>query len=122
MVTSGKRKKNNFTAETSVERCLGNKMYRDCLRSYSPPQHKLPSSHTPQTCDSPDPRQGPESPFPGKEGFGVQKPPFPLVLEKGVFCQKSPFFSTRKHIENGNFWTENSLFQPCKGEGKWGFF
>ena len=43
--------------------------------------------------DSPDPRQGPESPFPGKEGFGVQKPPFPLGLEKGVFCQKkSPFF------------------------------
>ena len=39
---------------------------------------------------SPDPRQGPESPFPEREGFGVQKPPFPLVLEKGVFCEKIP--------------------------------
>ena len=47
-------------------------------------------------CDSPDPRQGPESPFPGKEGFGVQKPPFSLALTRpgkgGVFCQKIPIF------------------------------
>ena len=62
-------------------------------------------------CDSPDPRQGPESPFPGKEGFGVQKPPFPLGLAKGVFCKKIPFFSTREHRENGDFLAENSLFQ-----------
>ena len=30
--------------------------------------------------DSPDFRQGPESPFPGKEGFGVLKPPSPVAL------------------------------------------
>ena len=42
-------------------------------------------------CDSPDPDR-PQSPFSGKEGFGVQKFPFPLSLEKGVFGQKSPFF------------------------------
>ena len=40
------------------------------------------------------PRQGPESPFRGIEGFRVQKnPPFPFALtslEKGGFSQKSP--------------------------------
>ena len=42
------------------------------------------------------------SPFPGKEGFGVR---FPLVLEKGVFCQKS-LFSTWGFLATGNggFW------------------
>ena len=50
----------------------------------------------------PWPQTGPESPFSGKEGFGVQKFPFPLSLEKGVFGQKSPLF--------------------CKGtQRKWGF-
>ena len=62
--------------------------------------------------DSSDPRQGPESPFPGKEGFGVQKLPSPLLLEKGVSVKKFPFFSAREHIENGDFWAKNSLFQP----------
>ena len=52
--------------------------------------------------DSPDPRQGPESQFSGKEGCGVQQPPVPLVLEKGVFLPENPLFSTREHIENGD--------------------
>ena len=38
--------------------------------------------------DSPNPRQGPKSPCPGNEGFGILKPPFPLVLDKRVFCVK----------------------------------
>ena len=57
----------------------------------------------PRDLGSPDPRQEPESPFSGKEGFGAQKPLFPFALTqagKGSFlskipvspvCQKSPF-------------------------------
>ena len=61
--------------------------------------------------DCPDPRQGPESPFPGKEGFGVQKLPFPLVLEKEFSVEKIPFFFYKgTHRKWGFFWTENSLF------------
>ena len=37
-----------------------------------------------------DPRQGPEPPFSGKEGFGVQKLPFPLVLEREFSVKKIP--------------------------------
>ena len=45
--------------------------------------------------DSPDHRQGPESPFSGKEGFGVQEPPSPSALRragKGSFRSKNPHF------------------------------
>ena len=57
---------------------------------------KIASEH----CDSPDPRQGPESPFPGKEGFA--KNPISPRHGKGIFFHKIPFF--------------------CKGtQGKWGF-
>ena len=71
--------------------------------------------------DSPDPRQGPESPFPGKEGFGVQKLPFPLVLEKGGFCQKIPFFLQGNTSKMGIFGPKTPFSGLCKGEGKWGF-
>ena len=94
-----------------------------------------------QACDSPDPRQGPESPFPGKEDFGVQKTPIPsplqrvekgvsvqkspfsmcsLVEKKGILRQKTPFSRTRG---NGGFWTPKPSFPgngdsgPCLGSG-----
>ena len=73
----------------------------------------------PKRCDSPDPRHGPEPPFSGKGGFGVQKPPFPSALTragKGIFRSKNPHFRCvplQKKV------TENSLFQD---EGKWGFW
>ena len=67
-------------------------------------------------------RQGPESPFPGKEGFGVQKPPFPLVLEKGVFCQKKIlFFYKGTHREWGFLDRKLPFSNLCEGEGKWWF-
>ena len=56
--------------------------------------------------DSPDPRQGPESPFPRKEGSGVQKPPFPLALTrpgKGRFFVKKSPFSLCSLVEKGGF-------------------
>ena len=68
-----------------------------------------------KTWDSPDPRQGPEFPFPGKEGFGVQKPHFPSFWKREFSVKKSPFSSTRKHIENGDFGAENCLFRPWQG-------
>ena len=81
-----------------------------------------------QVWDSPDPR-GPKSPFPGKEGFGVQKPPFPLVKQKGVFCQKVPFFF--KGLQGKWGFLDRSLCVRAKGMGflgpktlfsrKWGF-
>ena len=48
-------------------------------------------------------------PSSGKEGCGVQKPPFPLVLEEGVFCQKIPFFLQGNTAKMG-FLTEKSDF------------
>ena len=66
-------------------------------------------------------RQGPESPFPGKEGFGVQKPPFPLALTrpgKGSFLSKNPHFPCVPLEKKGGFFDRNSLFQA---EGKGGF-
>ena len=73
-------------------------------------------------CDSPDPRQGPESPFPGKEGFGGPKTPISPRSGKGSLLSKIPFFSTREHIEKGDFWTENCHFQPLQGRGEMGVF
>ena len=71
--------------------------------------------------DSADPRQGPESPFPGKEGFGVQKPPISPRPYKGwkreLSVQKSPF-SMCSLVEKRDFFDRNSLFQ---NEGKWEF-
>ena len=67
---------------------------------------------------SPDPRQGPESTFPGKEGFGVLKHPFPVALTKGgkgsLRSKKSPF-SMPLENERG-FFDRNQNY-----EGKWGF-
>ena len=69
----------------------------------------------------PRPQTGPEPPFSGKEGFGVQKPPLSLVLEKGVFYQKIPFFFLRGNTaEMGIFWPKNSLFQPVWGRREMG--
>ena len=72
--------------------------------------------------DSPNPRQGPESPFPGKEGFGVHKPPFPVALKKAgkgsfrsnPFCmcslaEKRGFFDRKLPFPEGG---EMGVFGP----------
>ena len=62
-----------------------------------------------------DPRQDPESPFPGKEGFGVQKPQFPLKgWEKGVFGPKIQF-SVCSLVEKRGFFDRKLPF-PKRGE------
>ena len=73
--------------------------------------------------DSPDPRQVPESPFPGKEGFGVQKPPFPSPshgpengVEKSPFplcslAEKRGFFDRKLPFPGWGFGPRNPLFQ-----------
>ena len=54
----------------------------------------------------PDPRQGPESPFPEKEGFGVQKPPFPFALMQAgerSFLSENPQFPVAPWRKKGTF-------------------
>ena len=53
--------------------------------------------------------------FTQSASFGVQKPPFPFVLEKRVFCQKICGPLKKK----GVFLTENSLFQDGRNGGFW---
>ena len=70
--------------------------------------------------DATDPRQGPEPPFAGKEGFGFQKTHFPSPLkglEREFSAPKIPIFHVFPCRKKGDFLTENSLFQ---NEGKWG--
>ena len=55
--------------------------------------------------------------------FRGPKTPISPRSGKGSFLSKNPLFSTREHIENGGFWTENSLFQPFfRARGNGGFF
>ena len=81
----------------------------------------------------PRPQTRARIPISWKEGFGVQKTPFGLVLEKGVFCQKIPFFCKGTHGKwgfldpklpfpafvratgNGGFWTPKQSF-PGNGD------
>ena len=69
----------------------------------------------------PTPDRAPNPHFEEKRVSGSKNPPFPLVLQKGVFCQKNPLFSTREHIENGIFCPKTPFSSPCEGGGKWGF-
>ena len=61
--------------------------------------------------DSPDLRQGRESPFPGKEGFGVQKPPFlfgprnPLFQEMGIRGPVWGWGNPNSSSQSGPKWT-----------------
>ena len=69
------------------------------------------------------PTQGPEipeTPFPAKEGFAVQKPPF--SLEKGAFCQKIPFLLQGNIWKIGIFGLKTPFSSLCKGDGQWGFW
>ena len=45
-------------------------------------------------CEPPDPVQGSKSPKPGKEGFGVEKPPFPTTPGKGQFVSMNALSQT----------------------------
>ena len=65
----------------------------------------------------PWPQTGARIPISWKRGFRGPKTPISPRSGKGSFCQKNPLFSTREHIENGEFWTKNSLFQPLQGRG-----
>ena len=56
----------------------------------------------------PRPQTRARIPISWKRGFRGPKTP----LEKGVFSQKKTLFYAREHMENGDFWTENSLFRP----------
>ena len=62
-----------------------------------------------------------ETSIPGKEGFGVERPPFPLMLHagKGRFETKNSICTDMRRQGNGGFLTQSALFQ---GEGKCGFF
>ena len=55
----------------------------------------------PFPCERVGPVQGSKSPKSGKEGFGVQKLPFPSASEKGDLSQKIPIF----------------LVEPCRDMG-----
>ena len=76
--------------------------------------------------EPPDPAQGSKPPKSGKEGFGVEKPPFPTAQEKGGLSQKNPIFSTGREGKWG-FSTPKPSFpdfgdlDPCAGSGvrKW---
>ena len=63
-------------------------------------------------------RWGPESPFPAKESFGIQKSPSPLVPKRGFLSRNPPFLFAREHRENGDFC---SLFRPVRAKGNGGF-
>ena len=74
-------------------------------------------------CGSPDPRQGPESPFSGKEGFGVQKTPISPSFCKGSFLSRKPLFCVREHLKIGIFGPKSPFSSPFfQGDGKWGFW
>ena len=72
--------------------------------------------------DSPDPRQGPESPFPGKEGFGAPaKTPISPRSGKGSFLSKIPPLCKGTHGRWG-FWDRNLHFPAFVGAtGNGGF-
>ena len=72
-----------------------------------------------QSCESVCPLQGSKSPKSRKEGFGVQKPPFPTTPEKGALSQKIPIFLVVLCKEMAILLTQGPLFW---GGGKWGFF
>ena len=54
--------------------------------------------------------------FFGKEGFGVQKPPFPLGLEEGVFRPKTPFFYKGTQEKGGFF--DRKLSFPARARAR----
>ena len=68
--------------------------------------------------DARRPPTGVKIPKIGKEGFGVQKLPFPIASEKGVRVKKSPFLHSTPQGKWGIFLTRNALFW---GDGKWEF-
>ena len=53
---------------------------------------------------------GPKTPKLGKEGFGVEKPPFPPHPRIGCFELKNPHFYTGHHKENGGFFDSKPPF------------
>ena len=57
------------------------------------------------------PDRGPNPHFLEKRVSGSKNSHFPSFWKR-EFSVKNPLFPTREHIENGDFWTENSLFQP----------
>ena len=65
--------------------------------------------------DSPDPGQGPESPW----GFRGPKPPISPRPGKGSFLSKNPLFQGNTG-KMGIFWQKTPFFRSCEGEGKWG--
>ena len=73
------------------------------------------------SCDSPDPRQRPESPLPAKEGFGALKTPFscrPYTGWKrgGLSVKNFPIFHIFLAEKKGDVLIENS-----RDEGTLGF-
>ena len=59
-----------------------------------------------QSCEPPSHAQGsksPKSPKSVKEGFGAEKPPFPMTQEKRGLSQKIPIFSVVPCREMGIF-------------------
>ena len=77
--------------------------------------------------DSPDPRQGPASPFPGKGSFLSKNPLFSTRgthRKWGFLDRKLPFPGLVRARGNGGFWTPKPSFpgngdsSPCLGSGE----
>ena len=70
-------------------------------------------------CESVRPVQGPKTPKSGKEGFGVEKPPFPPHPRNGRFESKNPHFPCGAVCRNGDFFDSK---HPFLGWGEMGVF
>ena len=70
-------------------------------------------------CESVRPVQGPKTPKSEKEGFGVEKPPFPPTPEMGVSSRKTPISIQGTTRKMGIFLARNAHFW---GGGKMGVF
>ena len=71
----------------------------------------LSEGHRPRVGIPLTPDRAPNPHFLEKRVSGSKNPISPRS-GKGSFPSKNPLFSAREHIENGDFWTENSLFRP----------
>ena len=63
----------------------------------------------------PTPDRCPIPHFPEKMVSGSQNPHFLSFWKRGFAVKNPLFFSAREHMENGDFWAENSLYQPLQG-------